>query len=214
MNIVLLGAPGTGKGTQAQFMAEIFEIPIISPGDILRQEIKKGTTLGKKAKSFVEDGKLVPDEIILGMIRKRIVNHGLKNGFILDGFPRNLTQAEALEEMLKSIGMGIDRAIYFRMEEDKIVERLSGRRVCTNCGETYHTLYNPPKKNNICDKCGGELYQREDDKPKIIKKRLGTYNRNTAPIIDYYKKKDYYLAVAADDDIQAIRESLRKKLGG
>jgi adenylate kinase len=214
MNIVLLGAPGTGKGTQAQFIAELFKIPVISPGDILRQEIKKGTTLGKKAKSFVEGGKLVPDEIILGMIRRRIMNNGLKNGFILDGFPRNLAQAEALDEMLRSIGMDIDRAIYFRMEEDKIVERLSGRRICTNCGETYHTQYNPPKKNNICDKCGGELYQREDDKPKIIKKRLGTYNKNTAPIIDYYKKKDYYLSVAADDNIQAIRESLRKKLGG
>jgi adenylate kinase len=214
MNIVLLGAPGTGKGTQAQFIAELFKIPIISPGDILRQEIKKGTTLGKKAKGFVEGGKLVPDEIIVGMIRKRIENKGAKNGFILDGFPRNLVQAEALEKMLNDIEMSIDKAIYFKMEENKIIERLSGRRVCNDCGETYHILYNPPKKDHICDKCGGHLYQREDDRPEIIKKRLSTYDRNTAPIIDYYRKKDYYLAVAADDDISVIRDSLRRELGG
>ncbi|UCB46870.1 MAG: adenylate kinase [Spirochaetota bacterium] len=211
MNIVLLGAPGTGKGTQAHFIAELFRIPIISPGDILRHEIKNRTKLGMIAKNFVKSGKLVPDNVIVDMIKKRVENKNAKSGFVLDGFPRNLSQAKALEEMLESIGKSIDKAIYFDMEEKKIVARLSGRRVCIDCGETYHLQNNPPIKDNICDKCGGHLYQREDDKPKIIEERLGTYNRNTAPIIDYYSKKDYFLAVNADDNIESIRNNLRRE---
>jgi adenylate kinase len=212
MNIVLLGAPGTGKGTQAHFIAELFRIPIISPGDILRQEMKNRTELGMIAEDFVKSGKLVPDNVIVDMIKKRIENKNAKSGFVLDGFPRNLPQAEALEKMLESLGKHIDKAIYFGMEEEKIVERLSGRRVCIDCGETYHLQNNPPAKDNLCDKCGGHLYQREDDKPEIIQERLDTYTRNTAPIIDYYRKKDYYLAVNADDNIESIRNNLRRVL--
>ncbi len=214
MNIVLLGAPGTGKGTQAQYVSVRFNIPIISPGDILRQEIKNGSELGRKAQSYVKSGKLVPDKIIVDMIKKKIADKVCSNGFILDGFPRNLNQAEALDDMLESMGKGIDRAIYFNILEDKIVERLSGRRVCRECGETYHLLYDPPENDTLCDKCGGKLYQRDDDKPKIIKKRLSTYRGDTAPIIDYYRKKDYYLEINADDDIESIKNRILQELGG
>ncbi|MBN2324242.1 MAG: adenylate kinase [Spirochaetes bacterium] len=218
MIIVLLGAPGTGKGTQAQFLARRFDLEAISTGDILRQEIKNGTSLGKKAEKFVTSGGLVPDDIIIDMIRGRIDGpenrSRTRTGVIFDGFPRTLSQAKALEKMLSSLGSGIDRAIYFHMPEERIIERLSGRRVCTDCGETYHVVYNPPKEVGVCGKCGGALYQREDDKPEIIRQRLQTYNRDTAPIIDYYSKKDYYLQVDAYDDIDRIKEKITRVLGG
>jgi len=214
MNIVLLGAPGTGKGTQAQFISERLGLPIISPGDILRQEMKNNTTLGKKAEKYVKIGALVPDEIIIDMIKERVVDRTGSKGIILDGFPRNLSQAEALEQMLGSMDKVIDRAIYFHAPEQKIIERLSGRRVCRDCGETYHVVYNHPKSEGVCDKCSGELYQRDDDKPEIIHQRLETYNRDTAPIIDYYSKKDYYLQISADDDIDSIKAKITEALGG
>jgi adenylate kinase len=219
MIIVLLGAPGTGKGTQAQFIAQRFGLEVISTGDILRQEMKNGTSLGKKAEKFVKSGGLVPDDLIVDMIRERMGGHrnrsrAAHNGVIFDGFPRTLSQARALEKMLVSLGSGIDHAIYFHMSEERIIERLSGRRVCTDCGETYHVLYNPPKEEGVCSKCGGTLYQREDDKPEIIRQRLQTYNRDTAPIIDYYSKKDYYYQVDAYDDIGGIKENITRVLGG
>jgi len=218
MIIVLLGAPGTGKGTQANFIAERFGLEVISPGDILRQEMKNGTTLGKKAEKFVKSGGLVPDDLIIEMMRERIERSGnlpaRHNGFIFDGFPRNLSQAKALEKMLESLGSSIDRAIYFHMPEERIIKRLSGRRVCTDCGVTYHIAYNPPEEEGVCGKCGGTLYQRDDDKPEIISQRLETYNRDTAPIIDYYSKKDYYLQVDADDDIDRIKDNITRVLGG
>jgi adenylate kinase len=214
MNIVLLGAPGTGKGTQAQFISEKLEVPIISPGDILRHEMKKNTALGRKAGQFVKSGALVPDEIIVDMIKGRVVGRAALKGFILDGFPRNLSQAKALEAMLGSMGKGIDRAIYMHVTEERIIERLSGRRVCRDCGETYHITYNPPKEEGVCDRCGGELYQRDDDRPEIVRQRLKTYNRDTAPIIDYYSKKDYYLRIDANDDIDRIKAKIMRSLGG
>ena len=218
MIMVLLGAPGTGKGTQAQFLAQRFGLEVIAPGDILRQEMKNGTTLGKKAEKYVKSGGLVPDELIIDMMRGRIEGSEKQNhehdGFIFDGFPRNLSQARALEKMLVSLGSGIDRAIYFHMPEQRIIERLSGRRVCTDCGETYHIVYNPPKRQEVCGKCGGTLYQRDDDKPEIIRQRLETYNRDTAPIIDYYSKKDYYLQVDADEDIEKVKDNITRVLGG
>jgi adenylate kinase len=214
MNIVLLGAPGTGKGTQAQFISERLGLPIISPGDILRQEMKNNTTLGTKAEKYVKRGALVPDEIIIDMIKERVVDRTGSKGIILDGFPRNLSQAEALEQMLGSMGKVIDRAIYFYATEQKIIERLSGRRVCRDCGEIYHVVYNHPKSEGVCDKCGGELYQRDDDKPEIIRQRLETYNRDTAPIIDYYSKKDYYLQISADNYIGSIKAKITEALGG
>ena len=212
MHLILLGPPGVGKGTQARRLAEHFGVPQIATGDMLRDHVRKGTNLGQQAQSYMNKGQLVPDEVILAMVENRLLEPDASAGFVLDGFPRNLPQAEALEKMLESLGKHINRAIYFGMEEDKIVERLSGRRVCIDCGETYHLQNNPPAKDNLCDKCGGQLYQREDDKPEIIQERLDTYNRNTAPIIDYYRKKDYYLAVNADDDIEAIRDNLRREL--
>jgi adenylate kinase len=214
MNIVLLGAPGTGKGTQAQYISQRLGLPIISPGDILRQEMKNNTTLGKKAEKYVKSGALVPDEIIIDMIKERVADRTGSKGIILDGFPRNLSQAKALEQMLGSMDKVIDRAIYFHAPEQKIIERLSGRRVCRDCGETYHVVYNCPKSEGVCDKCGGELYQRDDDKPEIIRQRLETYNRDTAPIIDYYSKKDYYLQINADDVIDSIKAKLTEALGG
>jgi len=214
MNIVLLGSPGTGKGTQAQFISQRLGLPIISPGDILRQEMKNNTTLGKKAEKYVKSGALVPDEIIVDMIKERIVDRTGSKGIVLDGFPRNISQAEALEQMLGSMDKVIDRAIYFYAPEQKIIERLSGRRVCRDCGETYHVVYNSPKTEGVCDKCSGELYQRDDDKPEIIRQRLETYNKDTSPIIDYYSKKNYYLQISADDDIDSIKAKILEELGG
>jgi adenylate kinase len=214
MNIVLLGAPGTGKGTQAQFISERLEVPIISPGDILRQEMKNNTVLGSKAEQYVKGGTLVPDDIIIDMIKERVIGETASGGFILDGFPRNLSQAETLETMLGTMNRSIDRAIYLRVSEERIIERLSGRRVCRDCGETYHIIYNPPKEEGVCDRCGGQLYQRDDDRPEIIRQRPETYNRDTSPIIDYYSKKAYYLQIDADDEIDRIKGKIMQALGG
>ena len=214
MNIVLLGAPGTGKGTQAQFISDALGLPVITPGDILRQEIKNNTMLGKKAERFVKSGALVPDGIIIDMIKERVKGPAAESGFILDGFPRNLSQVEALEKMLRSMDKAIDRAIYFYVPEERIIERLSGRRVCRDCGETYHVTNNRPKSEGVCDRCGGQLYMRDDDRPEIVRQRLETYNRDTAPIIDYYSKKDYYLQIDADNDIDTIKKKIKEAVGG
>jgi adenylate kinase len=189
MNLILLGPPGAGKGTQAQKIVDRYHIPQISTGDILRGAVKEKTPLGVKAKGFMDQGKLVPDELVIGIIEQRLKAQDCKAGFILDGFPRTIAQAEALQPILSGMGKQIDHVINIEVDEEELVRRLTGRRTCKNCGAMFHVLFQPPKKEGICDRCGGPLYQREDDKEETIRTRLKEYQRQTAPLIDYYQQK-------------------------
>ena len=193
MKIIMLGAPGAGKGTQAKKIAAKYGIPHISTGDIFRANIKNGTELGLKAKSYMDAGGLVPDEITIGMLLDRIHQADCENGYVLDGFPRTIPQAESLTEALKKNGESIDFAVNVDVPDENIISRMSGRRACLNCGATYHIVYNAPKKEGVCDACGQELVLREDDKPKTVKKRLDVYHDQTQPLIDYYKKEAFWL---------------------
>ena len=184
INIILLGPPGAGKGTAAKLIAEKYLIPQISTGDIFREAVKKETELGKQVKAIMERGELVPDELTVNLVRERLSQPDTQKGYILDGFPRTVNQAEALSKFQE-----VNAVINFNISEEEIVRRLSGRRVCKNCGAIYHITDYPPKKEGICDKCGGELYQRDDDKIEAIKNRLRVYEKQTAPLIDYYREK-------------------------
>lgn len=196
MNLILMGAPGAGKGTQSEKISEKWGIPAISTGDILRAAIKEGTELGKTAKSYIDDGKLVPDDIVIGIIKDYLTSDACKNGFILDGFPRSIPQAEALDAM----GVKIDAVLSIEVADETIVERMSGRRVCT-CGASYHTVYKPSKVAGICDKCGAELYVRKDDAPETVLNRLSTYHTQTEPLKEYYAKKGLLLTVEGQEDV-------------
>ncbi len=186
MKIVMLGAPGAGKGTQAKMIAAKYDIPHISTGDIFRANIKNGTELGKKAKTYMDQGALVPDELTLELIMDRFKQEDCKNGYVLDGFPRTIPQAEALTKALAAEGDKLDYAINVEVPDENIVNRMSGRRACLSCGGTYHIVYNPTKKEGICDACGGELVLRDDDKPETVAKRLDVYHTQTQPLIEYY----------------------------
>lgn len=189
MNIILLGPPGAGKGTQAQRVVDRYHIPQISTGDILRAAVKEKRPLGLKAKSFMDEGKLVPDELVIGIIEERLKASDCKKGFILDGFPRTIAQAEALQLILSNMGKSIDHVLNIEVEDEELVRRLTGRRTCKNCGGMFHILFQPPKKEGSCDRCGGPLYQREDDKEETIRTRLKEYQKQTAPLIGYYQRK-------------------------
>ena len=196
MNLILLGAPGAGKGTQSEKISEKWGIPAISTGEILRAAIKEGTELGQTAKTFIDDGKLVPDEIVIGIIKEYLTSDACKKGFILDGFPRSIPQAKALDAM----GVKIDAVLNIEVADEKIVERMSGRRVCT-CGASYHVAYKPSKREGICDKCGAELYIRKDDAPETVTKRLETYHTQTEPLKDYYAEKGLLLTVEGQEEV-------------
>jgi len=189
MNLILLGPPGSGKGTQAQLLVNRYHIPQISTGDILREAVRKETALGKEAKRFMEKGQLVPDEVIIGIIEGRLKDSDCHSGFILDGFPRTIPQAEALQTILQKMERTLDHVIHIEVEIEELVRRLTGRRTCRSCGAMYHIIFSPPKKEEICDRCGGPLYQREDDREETIRMRLKEYERQTAPLIQYYKEK-------------------------
>ena len=191
MNLILLGGPGAGKGTQAKKLIDKYHIPQISTGDILRAAVKEGTEMGRKAKEYMDAGKLVPDEVVIGIIKDRLVQPDCKTGFILDGFPRTVPQAEALDKVLAGLSTGIDHVVSIDVDEEALVERLTGRRTCKNaaCGQMFHVKFTPPKQAGVCDKCGGELYQRDDDNEATVRNRLATYNQATAPLIGYYTKK-------------------------
>ncbi len=191
MNLILLGGPGAGKGTQAKKLIDRYGIPQISTGDILRAAVKEGTEMGRKAKEYMDAGKLVPDAVVIGIIKDRLAQPDCKKGFILDGFPRTVPQAEALDKVLQGLDTGIDHVISIDVDEEALVSRLTGRRTCKNaaCGQMYHVEYTPPKQDSICDKCGSELYQRDDDNETTVRSRLATYNQATKPLIDYYTKK-------------------------
>ena len=196
MNLILMGAPGAGKGTQSAKISEKYNIPAIATGDILRGAIKAGTELGKAAKSYIDAGQLVPDSVVIGIIKEYLASDACKNGFILDGFPRSIPQAEALDEM----GVKIDVVLSIEVADDKIVERMSGRRVCS-CGASYHVVYNAPKTENICDKCGAELYVRADDAAETVKNRLATFHAQTEPLKEYYSKKGILATVEGQEEV-------------
>ena len=196
MNLILLGAPGAGKGTQSAKISEKYQIPAIATGDILRAERRSGTELGKAAQSYIEAGQLVPDSVVIGIIKKYMVENNCENGFILDGFPRSIPQAEALEAM----GIRIDAVLSIEVPDDKIVERMSGRRVCS-CGASYHVVYNPPKTEDVCDKCGEALFIRADDAAETVKNRLATFHRETEPLKEFYSKKGLLLSVEGQEEV-------------
>ena len=197
MNLILLGAPGAGKGTQAEVICDALKIPAISTGNILREAIKNETALGMEAKSYMDGGKLVPDEIVINILKERLSQDDCKNGFILDGFPRTVPQAEALDKM----GVNIDRVIDIEVEDEKIMQRLSGRRVCEDCGASYHLEYKPSKAEGKCDKCSGNTVQRKDDHPDTIKERLQVYHQQTEPLKDYYYATGKLIVVEGQEDV-------------
>ena len=212
MKIIMLGAPGAGKGTQAKKIADKYQIPHISTGDIFRANIKEGTELGKKAKSYMDQGQLVPDELTLELIMDRFQNPDCKNGYVLDGFPRTIPQAEALTEALAKKGETIDYAINVEVPDENIINRMGGRRACLACGSTYHIVYAPTRVEGICDRCGEKLVLRDDDKPETVKKRLAVYHEQTQPLIDYYTEQGVLKTVdgtrSLDEVFQAIVEIL------
>ncbi len=190
MNLILLGPPGAGKGTQAQRIVDRYRIPQISTGDILRKAVKEGTPLGVKAKGFMDQGQLVPDQVVIGIIEERLQAKDCDAGFILDGFPRTIPQAEALQPILSKLGKKIDHVVNIEVDSEELVRRLTGRRTCKNCGAMFHLVFQPPKNEGICDRCGGALYQRADDNEQAIRTRLKEYGKQTAPLIQYYQKKN------------------------
>ena len=213
MKIIMLGAPGAGKGTQAKLISEQYNIPHISTGDIVRENIKNGTELGKKAKEYMDKGLLVPDELTCDLVVDRISKDDAANGYILDGFPRTIAQANVLTEALAKRGEAIDYAIDIDVADDFIIKRMSGRRACLTCGATYHIEFAPPKKEGICDSCGKELVLRDDDKPETVKKRLEVYHSQTQPLIDYYSKAGVLHKFDGTAKIEDIFASIRKLLG-
>jgi adenylate kinase len=206
--LVFLGAPGAGKGTQAKRLVEKYGIPQISTGDLLRAAVAAGTALGKEAKSYMDRGELVPDSVVLGMVKERLSQDDCKKGFILDGFPRNVAQAEALDKMLAEMNMPLDIALNLDVPFDDLMKRLTGRRTCKSCGQMYNVYYSPSKVEGKCDKCGGELFQRDDDKEETIKKRLDVYRAQTEPLIDYYSKKGILKSVSGTGSIDEIFNSI------
>jgi len=213
MNIIMLGPPGAGKGTQAKMMVEKLGIPQISTGDMLRAAVKEGTELGRKAKEYMDGGKLVPDEVVIGIVKERLAQSDCNKGFILDGFPRTIPQAEALDKVLGELGKEIEYVINVAVPNKDLLTRLTGRRTCRKCGAMYHLLFNPPQKEGVCDKCGGELYQRDDDKEDTIIQRLKVYEDQTAPLIEYYRRKGVLRDVDGTGSIQDIFQQILKILG-
>lgn len=204
MNLILLGPPGVGKGTQALDIAKNYDIPHISMGDILRENVKKGTELGIKAKEYMDQGKLVPNELVMSIAKDRLTKEDVQTkGFLLDGYPRNIGQAEQLEKDLVDLNLKIDYVINLNAPDDTLVERISGRRICKSCGASFHTIFNAPKKEGVCDECGGELYQRDDDKVETVKKRIEVYNNETEPLIKFYEDKNLLIDI---DGTKAISE--------
>ena len=213
MKIIMLGAPGAGKGTQAKKIAAKYNIPHISTGDIFRANIKNGTELGKKAKTFMDQGLLVPDELVVDLVVDRVNQEDCTNGYVLDGFPRTIPQAEALKAALAKMDQKIDYAINVEVPDENIVNRMSGRRACVDCGATYHLEFAPTKVEGVCDNCGGSLILRDDDKPETVTKRLGVYHDQTQPLIDFYTKEGTLKEVDGTVDINDVFSAIEKILG-
>jgi adenylate kinase len=212
MNIVLLGAPGAGKGTQAERITKEYSIPHISTGDIFRKAVSDETEMGIKAKNYMDRGELVPDEVVIGIVKERLMTDELKNGFILDGFPRTVTQAGALASSLECMGKELDLVLDIDVDKDELIRRLTGRRIC-KCGKTYHVIFNPPVKNEICDECGGTLYQRDDDKIETVNKRLNVYFDQTLPLIEYYKNSGLLKIIDGKKSASDVFEEIKGVIG-
>ena len=213
MKIIMLGAPGAGKGTQAKKIAELCNIPHISTGDIFRANIKEGTELGKKAKSYMDAGELVPDELVCDLVVDRIQQDDCTNGYILDGFPRTIPQAEALTNALNAIEQKLAHALNFDVPDENIIKRMAGRRSCVGCGATYHVEFNPPQVEGACDVCGEELILRDDDKPETVTNRLNIYHKETQPLIDYYEKQGLVSTIDGTQSMDKVFDDIRKILG-
>ncbi|MEY8391289.1 adenylate kinase [Lachnospiraceae bacterium] len=213
MKIIMLGAPGAGKGTQAKQIADKYAIPHISTGDIFRANLKAGTELGKKAKEYMDQGLLVPDELTCDLVMDRIGQDDCKNGFVLDGFPRTIPQAEALDAALSKIGQKMDYAVDVDVPDDNIINRMSGRRACLNCGATYHIVSIPTKVEGVCDRCGNPVVLRDDDQPETVKKRLEVYHAQTQPLIDYYKKQNILKSVDGTQPMEEVFRAIVEILG-
>ncbi len=213
MKIVMLGAPGAGKGTQAKMIASSYGLPHVSTGDIFRANVKGGTPLGLEAKTYMDKGELVPDELTVRILLDRVAQEDCKNGYVLDGFPRTIPQAEVLDAELTKLGEKIDYAIDVEVPDENIVKRMSGRRACVNCGATYHIVHIPPKKEGICDACGSELILRDDDKEETVKNRLAIYHQQTQPLIDFYSNKGVLKEVDGTKDSAEVFEDIKKILG-
>ena len=211
MNVVLFGPPGAGKGTQAKELSNYYDIPHISTGDILRANVKQGTKLGNKAEHYMNRGELVPDEVLIGIIKNRLAEPDCKKGYLLDGYPRTIPQADALDGILEKIGMPLDVVLNIDVPDEELVGRLSGRYMC-KCGESYHIRFNPPQNEGVCDSCGGQLYQRDDDKEEVIRQRLESYKNKTQPLIDYYANKNLVVHINGEKDIKDVFDDIRDVL--
>ena len=209
MKVIMLGAPGAGKGTQAKKLAAEYSIPHISTGDIFRANIKEGTELGKKAKAYMDAGQLVPDELVCDLVVDRIQQDDCKNGYLLDGFPRTIPQAEALDAAVEKLGEKIDYAVNIDVPDENIINRMSGRRACVGCGATYHVVYNPPKVEDVCDVCGKSLILRDDDKPETVKTRLDVYHAQTQPLIDYYAGRGVLVTVDGTQNMDKVFSDIK-----
>jgi adenylate kinase len=214
MRIILLGPPGCGKGTQAKMIMEKFGIPQISTGDILRAAVKAGSPMGEEAKKYMDGGLLVPDEVVVGIVRERLQNEDCAQGFILDGFPRTLAQADALNQALKELGQPLDHVISLTVDSQALIERLSGRRTCRECGRGYHIKFDPSQDPEHCDACGGDLFQRDDDKEETIRERLAVYEKQTAPLIAYYRQAGILSVIDGMKSIPEVQEEIGRLLGG
>lgn len=214
MNILFMGPPGAGKGTQADVIVKEFGIPHISTGDAFRLAIKQGTPIGLKAKEYMDQGLLVPDDVTIGIVEERLQQPDCKEGFLLDGFPRTLSQAEALDGILERLNSGLDHVINLKVDRNKLLARLTGRRICKNCGATYHVVFNPPKQEGICDKCGGELYQRSDDNEESVGTRLDEYINKTAPLLTFYENKDLLRQIDGEQEIDQVSQEIVSLLRG
>ncbi|MGC8900599.1 MAG: adenylate kinase [bacterium] len=208
VRLLLIGPPGAGKGTQATIISKKYGIPQIATGDMLREEVKKKSELGVKAKAYMDKGELVPDSLVISMLEKRLKEKDASKGFILDGFPRTVAQADALAEKFKELNIDDFAVIELKVDEESVIKRLSARRVCNNCGKIYNLITEPPKNDNVCDECNGSLYQRDDDKESTIRERFRVYNSKTAPLIDYYAKRGMLKTVSADGSIEDINKSI------
>lgn len=214
MNLLIMGPPGAGKGTQAEELVKKFGITHISTGDMFRTAIKDGTEMGLKAKEYMDKGELVPDFVVVGMVKERLSQPECARGFLLDGFPRNVVQAEALDETLKSIGINLDGVINIVVPREKLIKRLTGRRICRSCGASYHVSFKKPREEESCDNCGGELYQRSDDNETAVNNRLYVYEASTEPLIDYYSKRGLLRNINGDQDINKVMEDIFKSIYG
>jgi len=213
VRVAFLGPPGAGKGTQARDLAQEWGALHLATGDMLREAVAAGSTLGREAKSYMDKGALVPDDVIIRMMAERLGAADAGRGFILDGFPRTIAQAEALARLLKDLGQTLDTVVYFDVSEPELLRRLTGRRVCRACGHSYHVTSNPPKRAGVCDACGGELYQRDDDGEATVRNRLEVYRRQTAPLLDYYRQRNLLVTVSGEGPVVTIRDAIRAAVG-